>query len=207
MKKALILAALLTCGSAHAQSLEVDVRIAPGGGLQYLTFTSREDSIVLTGFIINRGNCLEARGPGGAQKLFNLPKIDMHQTIRFGETVNYLIPSFPSLCDPIEVDVFTDKGNSTFSLDGGGSGKPLDVIFYPHGGLGEGNAPYVHFRSREDSITIRDIRVNRGNCKSPQHFQLPLTLKFGQRLSLIYVTCKPIEVDVSTDKGDYTFSF
>ena len=94
MKKALILAALLTCGSAHAQSLEVDVRIAPGGGLQYLTFTSREDSIVLTGFIINRGNCLEARGPGGAQKLFNLPKIDMHQTIRFGETVNFLFRHF-----------------------------------------------------------------------------------------------------------------
>jgi hypothetical protein len=72
--------------------------------------------------------------------------------------------------------------------------------------------------SREDSLTIRNIRVNRGNClaseqnhafKGAEPLPLPVTLKFGERFALRWFYphgCVPVEMDVSTDKGDYTFS-
>ncbi|MFZ3325121.1 MAG: hypothetical protein WA231_04180, partial [Methylocella sp.] len=62
-----------------------------------------------------------------------------------------------------------------------------------------------------DTVTIQNTIVNRGNCHAfnvvgNPNF-VPLTLKFGEVASIM-VTCeKVLEVVVSTDRGDYSFTW
>ena len=86
------------------------------------------------------------------------------------------------------------------------AGTSLDLkVHYPPGG----GAYWIDITSREDTITIRDIRVNRGNCALKDltyGAKLPITLKFGQitPIGLFFVGgCIPIEIEFSTDKGDF----
>ena len=61
--------------------------------------------------------------------------------------------------------------------------------------------------SREDCIKIKDISVNRGNCKMGMPHPWPnKTFKFGD-WGYILASCDPIEAAVSTDRGVFVYEF
>ncbi|WP_395662436.1 hypothetical protein [Aestuariivirga sp.] len=78
---------------------------------------------------------------------------------------------------------------------------PIDVA------LGETE---IHVQSKVDNVTIDSVTVNRGNCWIyPIYFsmKLPHALRFGETLILIIdPNCNPIEIDVETDLGQFTFT-
>ncbi|WP_275378867.1 hypothetical protein [Xenorhabdus bovienii] len=70
--------------------------------------------------------------------------------------------------------------------------------------------------ARDDSVTVKNINVNRGNCridnyKSPfstKETILPATLHYGQSVKVsFYNDCIASEVDVTTDKGAWRFTY
>ncbi|MGO9547707.1 MAG: hypothetical protein ACLPPF_23320 [Rhodomicrobium sp.] len=66
--------------------------------------------------------------------------------------------------------------------------------------------PRFNIQSREESITINNVRINRGNCRLLQPWA-KITLKFGQRTWMVIPNCEPVEAEIYTDKGDYTVTF
>lgn len=95
--------------------------------------------------------------------------------------------------------------------------QPIEVSYEPFLLDSSRQLHVIAITAHIDKITIRNVRINRGNClpseqSPPGGWPLPLpkTLNFGQRFELRWFFpgaggCQPIEVDVSTDKGDYTF--
>jgi hypothetical protein len=72
------------------------------------------------------------------------------------------------------------------------------------------NSRFIKIISRLDSTTIKNVIVNRGNCRiddlatwSASNSELPRTLKFGQSLKIVVENCKPIEVQVNTDEDNF----
>lgn len=70
--------------------------------------------------------------------------------------------------------------------------------------------------ARDDIVTIKNIIVNRGNCrinnyKSPfstKETILPATLQYGQSVKVsFYNNCIAYEVKVETDKGSWRFTY
>lgn len=77
----------------------------------------------------------------------------------------------------------------------------------------------ITLQSREDSITIQKISPNRGNCQTNSFHELeigavnrltnmrigvlPVVLRFGASWSSIAYQCKPIEVDIVTNRGNF----
>jgi hypothetical protein len=189
----------------HADTLAVDIRVEPDRlDTTNLVLTSHEDSIMIRAIRINRGNC----------RPYSPPKLPI--TLRFGESKKLYFftnmgyfgsrtPS-PSDCQPIKVDISTDKGDYTASLrrasSGDRAGLEADLEY------GERMGYRLVLTSHNDSITVRTIRINRGNCKPAWPPRLPVTLRFGDRLIAGVFEpsfCLPIEAVVSTDEGDYTF--
>jgi hypothetical protein len=64
----------------------------------------------------------------------------------------------------------------------------------------------VTVTSTADEITIKDIIVNRGNCKVEKRY-LPKTLKFGGSISVSSFSCVAAQVEVVTDKGYWTWTY
>ena len=155
------------------------------GILWELRITGRVDNVTIENVIVNRGCKAQSTPP--------LP-----QTLKFGETHLYGYYR----CDPIEVQVATDQGNSTFTWD---EFTQESVSVSTNDYLNPGYMWQLVVRSHADSLTIKDIVVNRGNCQI-RDFQgkLPQPLKFGQRY-IGMLLCKPMEVRVITDQGSPTF--
>lgn len=72
----------------------------------------------------------------------------------------------------------------------------------------------VKVKAITEEITIADIQVNRGNCTSKnrdfftQKPILPKTLKFGESVTMTFsAPCEASQVDVTTDKGDWSFNY
>lgn len=70
--------------------------------------------------------------------------------------------------------------------------------------------------ARDDSVKVENIVVNRGNCTlSNERYvggrmvaALPATLRYGQSVSVsFWKECVASEVDVSTDKGAWRFTY
>jgi len=60
------------------------------------------------------------------------------------------------------------------------------------------------------NVTVQSIKVNRGNCKTFEDGELPVTMKFGDVLTVIptpVFQCNPIEMSIATDRGIATFSW
>ena len=72
---------------------------------------------------------------------------------------------------------------------------------------------YVILRSKADTIEIRSMSLNRGNCEhsDPQKVKVPhsfpISLQFGQSLSSRAFCSKVIEATVDTNYGEYVFTF
>jgi hypothetical protein len=74
------------------------------------------------------------------------------------------------------------------------------------GTQGTARVPNVSITSIVDAVTIQDVRINRGNTKTPEYPKLPLTLKFGETATFAGYP-PPREVEVQTNMGKWTFTF
>ena len=87
---------------------------------------------------------------------------------------------------------------------------PIDIIAYDSENLY--GMPYVKVSvvsvvSKVDEIEVREITVNRGNCKR-NIGSYTKTLKFGQEYSTTFqAPCRASQVDVETDAGDWTVTY
>jgi len=153
------------------------------GNLWSLSITAKTDRVTIKNVVVNRG-CKAQQPP-------QLP-----QTLKFGQTSLYGY----YFCDPIEVQVTTDQGNSTFIL-GALTQAPVSVVRE----LLSPDYWRLTFTSHVDNLTIKNVIVNRGNCKTQQSSgRLPQVIQFGQKY-MATVYCNPIEVQVTSDQGVSTF--
>ena len=182
MRAFLILAvALFLFGAAKADPVNVTKSDAATPGLLWaLKITGSADRVTIENVVVNRG-CKAQQPP-------QLP-----QTLGFGETHLYGY----YLCDPIEVQVFTEQGSSTVTW-------PAFVRDDISISITRYDATTLVVTNHADGLIINDIIVNRGNCKMqdlpPSH-----PLKFGQRYKIM-LFCEPLEVQVKTNRGSPTFS-
>ena len=66
--------------------------------------------------------------------------------------------------------------------------------------------PYLTITSIVDSVTIQDVKLNRGNVTWTEANKFPKTLKFGRSIGGHFLATLK-EVEVQTDKGTWTFTF
>ena len=82
--------------------------------------------------------------------------------------------------------------------------KFLENMFY-------GNPiPVVEVTAITDSVEVRDVIANRGNCPMMEHRKagFPHQLKFGQKATAGFTaSCNLVEVEVVTDQGNWSFTF
>ena len=188
MRAILILAvAFALCAAAKADPVSVTKSDVQFPGIAWeLRVTARADKVTIKNVVVNRG-CK-------TQQVEQLP-----QTLRFGNAYSRYY-----LCDPIEVQVYTDQGDSSFTW-GEVTSDPVSVMTSSY--LNPGFMWQLVVTNRSDSLTIKNIVVNRGNCVAQNAQLLPVgPMKFGQKFQLILM-CKPIEAQVLTDQGSPTFSF
>lgn len=62
----------------------------------------------------------------------------------------------------------------------------------------------LEITSRADNVTIKGVTANRGNCKLDVYW-VPQPMKFGQVLTA-NARCNPIEIQVTTDRGSFSWS-
>lgn len=96
-----------------------------------------------------------------------------------------------------------------------GDGPNIEV-FLKHGERGASeivqDIPHVTIKSRDEQpVLIKSILINNDqDCQSfmgmPMPSPFPATLKMGQMVSVISA-CEPVQIVVSTDRGDATFTF
>jgi len=174
-----------------------------------LRITSKADSITIKNFIVDRGNCTIQTG--------SLPA-----TLNFGMVLEIIV----AYCDPIEVAIATDHGPITLAFDERPTSQnPVSLWKSCFGGAGTptGCSTWqITITGRADSTTIKDVVANRGGCAPiyggfasgyriiypTADRQLPYVLNFGKTLGILWPSgCNPIEVQVTTDRGSFTFTF
>lgn len=81
---------------------------------------------------------------------------------------------------------------------------PFDVNMHVEQGVG-----VVQLQAVTDQVILTDFKVNRGNCKSKLGgiYPLPLTFKFGQGVKIFAYSCAVKEVTLTTNQGDYRYTF
>ncbi|HCR1218430.1 TPA: hypothetical protein ONA18_004134 [Pseudomonas aeruginosa] len=68
--------------------------------------------------------------------------------------------------------------------------------------------PQLQITAKQDNVTINKVQVNRGNCRARAQDPLPFKVPFGQVLKVDTPSCmRVVEVSISTNEGDYVFSF
>ena len=84
---------------------------------------------------------------------------------------------------------------------------PVEVIVYPtDDGYGNSRAKVT---SLVDDITITGVIANRGNVKNWSMEVFPKTLKFGEKVeNVFFIRVDDFkEIEVQTDRGNWTFKF
>jgi len=71
----------------------------------------------------------------------------------------------------------------------------------------------VYITSRSDSVVIKKIHVNRGNCQDAEAMPWkPIRLGFGNTVDRLFVgkgfmsACRILEIAVETDQGTWSFN-
>lgn len=91
------------------------------------------------------------------------------------------------------------------AIAGCGSEPPVTVELGRNSVWG---GPQIRITTREDSVTINKVQINRGNCPVNVQERLPYKLAFGELLKADAPSCqKVVEVSLSTSEGDYDFTF
>ena len=91
----------------------------------------------------------------------------------------------------------------------GSSDSPVDIKVVEaksnlYGGV---TVPTIYVTSVVDSVTIKDVLVNKGNCRMSFNTEFPYNLKYGEKYATSGVICNVIQVDVITDQGTWTNNF
>ncbi|QIH61881.1 hypothetical protein CRX67_01195 [Enterobacteriaceae bacterium A-F18] len=90
-----------------------------------------------------------------------------------------------------------------------------EVPFKVSSGPSNAGALYskVYITSRSDSVVIKKIVVNRGNCQDAEAMPWkPVRLGFGNTVDRLFVgkgfmsACNILEIAIDTDKGTWTFN-
>jgi hypothetical protein len=62
----------------------------------------------------------------------------------------------------------------------------------------------IQVTSKNDSVTIKNIKTNRGNCSDTNYQDMKMA--FGQTFN-VKTYCNPVQVDVTTEQGNFTFNW
>jgi hypothetical protein len=177
-----------------------------------LRTAAASDGVTIEGLIVNRGNCKPWRLPNLAPEL--------PQTLKPGE--NRLYSYY--LCKPIEVEVVTDRGASTYTLEGEFvQGPPVVTKASTHASEDEfvqgplavtkndstepGHIWELRITTRADYETIESVTANQGDCKAHTPPRLPQILTFGETIGNFIYFCNPTVVQVTTNHGVSTFNW
>lgn len=71
------------------------------------------------------------------------------------------------------------------------------------------NLPYLKVLSLENDVNVENVQINGGNCKNmSERVKLPQKVGMGQSFTIATAGCgQVIEVEIGTNKGDFTFTF
>lgn len=94
------------------------------------------------------------------------------------------------------------------------SGSKPDIEVSIHRNELYAHMMFIKMQATADTVTIKDVNVNRGNCQlvdnSINRLAETVTLKFGEHWTAYPRDCsidKVKEVEVTTDKGTFAYSF
>lgn len=83
---------------------------------------------------------------------------------------------------------------------------PIEVQFLKESSVPGLELIKVNVTSTADAVTITNVVVNRGNCVRINFpGDLPKPLKFGESFIYRFGSCNPIEIDVTTNLGEWRF--
>ena len=94
----------------------------------------------------------------------------------------------------------------------GESPVKVSAKYYVTDGYGAGTQkiPIVEIIANVDSIVIKNVIANNGNCRMTalRQKEFPQTLKFGQKATAGYLAgCNMLKAKVITNQGDWEFTF
>ncbi|MCC4307094.1 hypothetical protein LL252_00800 [Alcanivorax marinus] len=97
------------------------------------------------------------------------------------------------------------------SACGSPTGPSLDVeqVTKPHPLSNYARITRVHITNTgEDTVTVKEVIANRGNCDLTFQDELPMELDFGEKDSVLVDTgCNLVEVEVITDQGSAIYTW
>jgi len=77
----------------------------------------------------------------------------------------------------------------------------------PFNEIAQKQVPQVIVTSVSDSVTIKNVIVNKGNCKYDKSGDFPAKLSYGQELKILVWRCNILRVDVDTNQGGWSVEF
>ncbi|MGZ9718746.1 hypothetical protein [Rhizobium miluonense] len=174
-----------------------------GGDIRFwdVRIVSKIDNLRIDHVDVNRG-CQHGGG------------VPLPVSLKFGESIF----AGTYYCDPIEVVLDTPAGAQTAEFEpSGSSGLIAQKYNLPSAlmlanGVADDNWSVV-ITSLNDSVTIKSVTVNRGNCRYTARLTMPelpnneSTLTYGERFAVGSFECNPLSVTVDTDKGLSEFSW
>ncbi|MCP3129414.1 hypothetical protein [Shewanella sp. KJ2020] len=96
----------------------------------------------------------------------------------------------------------------TLMIFGCGNSQPNIEITYEYQTTFGYTYPSINVKAISDTVTIKQVIINRGNCGGTIISALPKLLKFGESISVIANgDCDVKQVDVLTDDGDWSVTF
>ena len=163
--------------------------------------TSKVDKLEIDHIDVNRG-CLHGGGT------------PLPVSLKFGESIY----AGTFYCDPIEVILDTPGGKQTASFETTESAGLVAQKYNlpPALIMANGTIPAnwsVVITSLDDSVTIKSVTVNRGNCRYTARLTMPeipndgSMLTYGERFAVGSFECNPLSVSVDTDKGSSEFNW
>ncbi|NTH65307.1 hypothetical protein G6L33_15730 [Agrobacterium rhizogenes] len=203
MRAAVVIGLYVLASPALADATFIVDKQPQGGDIRFwdLRITSKVDNLEIDHINVNRG-CLHGGG------------VPLPASLKFGESI--FVGTFH--CDPIEVILDTPSGKQTTSFETTGNGGLIAEKFnFPSAlMMVSGSAPdnwSVVITSLDDTVTIKSVTVNRGNCRYTARLTMPeipndgSTLTYGQRFAVGSFECNPLSVAVETDKGPSEFNW
>jgi hypothetical protein len=187
---ALILFAEATPGLADGPLTLSKTASSPGGVWQ-LWATAVADGVRIGAVTVNGGRC----------RPWLAPPADLTPPGALQRAEIRLIGNY--LCDPLDVDVATDRGDLALKLDDETVQGPLAAL--KSDAIEPKNIWELRFAMRADIGRIDSVVVNGGACAPHNPPSLPRMLNYGETLGDFIYFCEPSEASVATDRGVFTF--
>jgi hypothetical protein len=187
---ALILFAEPTPSLADGPLTLCKTAISPGG-VWRLWATAVADGVRIGAVIVNGGRC----------RPWVAPPADLSPSNALKRAETRLIGQY--FCDPLDVEVATDRGDLALRLDDETVQGPLAAV--KSDAIEPKNIWELRFAMRADIGRIDSVVVNGGACAPHNPPSLPRTLNYGETLGDFVYFCEPAEASVTTERGVFTF--